>query len=344
MTHHVANNRLAVRHVALMSHAVRIADTARRHAHPNPWVGAVIECVDGQIFDGVTQPPGGPHAEVVALRAATDAGASTVGATLYSTLEPCNHTGRTGPCTEAIIAAGIATVVVGITDPDPKVSGTGIAKLENAGINVLVGVSADFISRQLTPYVHHRTSGRPYVVLKMATTLDARTVAPGTDRWITGEQARRRVHELRAESDAIVVGARTVLDDDPELTVRHVDGASPRRIVLSRTTPIPATARIHPCTVWNKDVETLLDILGRDGVMQVMVEGGATVATEFHSRGLVDEYVFHIAPVVNGSSEAPGVFVGDEHPPLEKFVIESSSVFGDDIEMVMKPAREKAPA
>lgn len=342
MTHHAANSRLAMRHVALMSHAVRIADTARRHAHPNPWVGAVISCADGQIFDGVTQPPGGDHAEIRALRAAHAAGASTVGATLYSTLEPCSHTGRTGPCTEAIIAAGISTVVIGITDPDSRVAGTGVARLRDAGIDVVTGVAHDDVARQLTPYIHHRSTGRPYVVLKMATTLNGRTTAPGSERWITGEPARRRVHEIRAESDVIVVGATTVLEDDPELTVRHVDGESPQRVVLARTTQIPDTARVRPCTVWAGDIEALLDTLGKDGAMQVMVEGGPTIATQFHVRGLVDEYVFHIGPVVNGESDAAGVFVGDEQLSLAKFPIQSSSALGNDIEIVMKPSREKA--
>jgi diaminohydroxyphosphoribosylaminopyrimidine deaminase / 5-amino-6-(5-phosphoribosylamino)uracil reductase len=344
MTHHAADTRLAMRHVALMSHAVRIADTARRHAHPNPWVGAVVSCADGQTFDGVTQPPGGPHAEIVAIRAAVAAGASTHGATLYSTLEPCNHTGRTGPCTEAIIAAGITTVVVGISDPDTKVAGAGIARLETAGITVITGVQQGDISRQLAPYVHHRSTGRPYVVLKMATTLDARTTAPDSDRWITGELARRRVHEIRAESDAIIVGARTILCDDPELTVRHVDGKSPKRVVLARSTSIPEDARVHPCTVWSGDIDALLDSLGHDGTMQVMVEGGPTVATEFHTRGLINEYVFHIAPVVNGHDNAPGVFIGEDQSSLAKFRIESSTRFGDDIEIVMKSTEEKATA
>lgn len=344
MAHHEADNRPAMRHVALMSHAVRIADTARRHAHPNPWVGAVIECADGQIFDGVTQPPGGAHAEIVAIRAAVDNGAPTVGATLFSTLEPCNHTGRTGPCTEAIISAGVSTVVVGITDPDPKVAGRGLTRLREAGINVVTGVMTSEISRQLAPYIHHRSTGRPYVVLKMATTLDGRTTAPGTDRWITGDLARRRVHEIRAASDAVVVGAGTVRDDDPQLTVRHVDGESPKRIVLSRSTSIPDSARVRPCTVWDSDIEALLDDLGRNGTMQVMVEGGPTVATAFHSQGLVDEYVFHVAPVVNGNDDAPGVFTGDVQLPLARFVIESSTPLGNDIEIVMKPLKKETTA
>ncbi len=349
MTHHVADNRLAMRRVALMRHAVRIADTVRRHAHPNPWVGAVIECADGQIFDGVTQPPGGPHAEIMALRAAEAAGASTVGATLYSTLEPCSHTGRTGPCTEAIISAGISTVVIGITDPDRNVAGTGITRLTDAGVQVVCGLLEDDISHQLRAYVHHRTTGRPYVVLKMATTLDARTVAPLGERWITGEAARERVHEIRAESDAIVVGANTVIVDDPQLTVRGIDGPSPRRVVLARRTQIAASARVHPCTVWTGDLPGLLDTLGRENVVQLMVEGGPSVASAFHSRGLIDEYVFHVAPVVNGSVDAPGVFTGDRPNTLTHHQIVSTRSLGDDLEVVMHPTvmhptKEEVPA
>lgn len=349
MTHHVANDRLAMRRTALMRHALRIAGTARRFAHPNPWVGAVIECADGQVFDGVTQAPGGAHAEIMALRAAAAAGASTVGATLYSTLEPCNHTGRTGPCTEAIIDAGVSTVVVGITDPDTKVAGTGIARMRSAGIDVVTGLLADEVGAQLRAYVHHRTTGRPWVVLKMATTLDARTVAPAGDRWITGAAARERVHEIRAESDAIVVGANTVMVDDPELTVRGIDGPSPRRVVLARNTQIPASARVQPCTVWQGDPQGLLESLGRDNVVQLMVEGGPTVAGAFHNEGLVNEYVFHVAPVVNGSVDAPGVFDDVDPHPLAHHRIVSTRRFGDDLEVVMQPAavqlfKEEVPA
>ncbi len=323
-------------HEALMRHAMHMADTARLHARPNPWVGAVLICASGEMFEGATQAPGGAHAEIVAINNASQAGVSTVGATLYCTLEPCNHTGRTGPCTEAIIAAGITTVVVGIEDPDTNVSGAGLSRLSDAGIDVTIGVLEHDIREQLAPYIHHRLTGRPYVLLKMASTLDARTSRSGDERWITGAAARTRVHQLRAQSDAIVVGAGTVLADDPELTVRHIDGPSPKRVVLSRSTHIPDSARIHPCTVWAHDIESLLDELGAQGVLQLMVEGGPSVATAFHQRGLVDEYVFHVAPIASGDSSAPGVFSADAEFSFERLAFVSTAQYDDDIEIVYR--------
>ncbi len=188
-------------------------------------------------------PPGGAHAEIVALNAAHAAHASTNGATLYSTLEPCSHIGRTGACTTAIIDAGISTVVSGIQDPDPRVAGRGFAQLESAGIAVVRDVCADEITTQLRPYIHHRTTGRPFVRLKMACTMDARTTLPDGQKRITGDEARVRVHELRADSDVIITGMGTVRTDDPLLTVRDCDGESPRRIVLVTRCRFSARAR-----------------------------------------------------------------------------------------------------
>ena len=327
-------------HEALMRRAMHMADTARMRARPNPWVGAVIECVSGSVYEGATQVPGSAHAEIEAMNAALLAGDSLVGATLYTTLEPCSHTGRTGPCADAIIAAGISHVVTAIADPDEKVSGEGFAKLRNAGIEVTTGVCADDVSAQLAPYLHHRRTGRPFVMLKMATTLDARTAIPNGPRWITGEEARVRVHQLRAESDAIVVGAGTVRIDNPELTVRHVDGPSPRRIVLT-SSPLPDAAAVHPCTQWSGDLEDLLDELGRNGVIQLMVEGGPTVATAFHERGLINRYVFHVAPVIAGADSAPGVFIGDTMTSLAECSLTSAATYGADLEIVLDPIREK---
>ncbi len=331
-------------HEARMRHAMHMADHARLHARPNPWVGAIVVCGDGQVFEGATQPPGQAHAEIVALHAASEAGASTVGATLYSTLEPCNHTGRTGPCTEAIINAGVSHVVVGVSDPDPLVAGSGIQRLRAAGVQVTTGVLEEDIEQQLAPYLFHRHTGRPFVVLKMATTLDARTSIPNGPRWITGERARHRVHQLRAHSDAIVVGANTVLHDNPELTVRHVDGPSPRRVVLSRSTEIPTDAKVQPCVVWKDDIASLLTTLGDDGVVQLMVEGGPTIATEFHRLGLINQYVFHVAPVISGSETAPGVFVGNEQLSLEDYTITSTTQMDDDLEIVLELQQQKVGA
>lgn len=327
-------------HQALMRRAMHMADTARMRARPNPWVGAVLVCVSGSVYEGATQAPGSAHAEIEAMNSARAAGDSLVGATLYTTLEPCSHTGRTGPCAQAIIDAGIAHVVASISDPDEKVCGNGFAMLRAAGVVVTEGVCVDEVNAQLAPYLHHRRTGRPFVMLKMASTLDARTTIPNGPRWITGEEARVRVHQLRAESDAIVVGAGTVREDNPELTVRHVEGPSPRRIVLSHS-PIAANAKAQPCTVWSDDLETLLDSLGADGVIQLMVEGGPTVATAFHERGLINRYVFHIAPTITGASDAAGLFIGDSPTPLTNCTLVSAAVYGADLEIVLDPLREK---
>jgi diaminohydroxyphosphoribosylaminopyrimidine deaminase/5-amino-6-(5-phosphoribosylamino)uracil reductase len=239
-----------------MQAAVDAAATVRATAHPNPWVGCAIVDADGLVAVGATRPPGEAHAEVVALEAA---GERARGATAYVTLEPCSHHGRTGPCADALVEAGVARVVVAVADPDPRVAGEGVARLREAGIAVEVGCAAATVEAQLQAYLHQRRTGRPYVVLKLAATLDGRTAArDGTSRWITGAEARADVHRLRAESDGIVVGAGTVRADDPELTARDADGPDPERVVLGR---IPADARVHPCTTWEGGLEDLLDEL-----------------------------------------------------------------------------------
>src|SRR5580658_328537 len=234
-----------------MRRALALAATVRTSTAPNPWVGCVVVSA-GQWFEGATEPPGGPHAEVVALAAAGDRAA---GATLYTTLEPCAHQGLTPPCTNAIVAAGVARVVVGILDPDPRVSGRGVAELRRAGVEVVVGVAADEAAELLAPYLKHRRTGRPWVVLKLAATLDGRIAAPdGTSRWLTGEEARADVHHLRAASDAVLVGAGTVRADDPELTVRLDDGierTQPLRVVLGKA---PAGAKVQPALELSGDL------------------------------------------------------------------------------------------
>jgi diaminohydroxyphosphoribosylaminopyrimidine deaminase/5-amino-6-(5-phosphoribosylamino)uracil reductase len=294
-----------------MAEAQAAAATVRTSTSPNPWVGAVIvPAGDGPVAIGATQPPGGPHAEVVALELA---GEDARGATVYVTLEPCAHHGRTPPCADALIAAGVARVVVGVADPDPRVAGAGIDALRRAGIVVDVGVGADQISASLQPYLVHRRTGRPYVVLKLAATLDGRIAAPDrTSRWITSAPARLDVHRLRAESDAIVVGAGTVRADDPALTVRDpdgrdVEGQSPRRVVLGT---IPPGSRVLPALEHVGDLCPLLDRLGAEGVLQVLVEGGAGVAHRFHHEGLVDRYVIYLAPALLGGDDGVAMFAG----------------------------------
>jgi diaminohydroxyphosphoribosylaminopyrimidine deaminase/5-amino-6-(5-phosphoribosylamino)uracil reductase len=293
---------------APMARAVALAATVRSSTTPNPWVGAVlVPADDGPSYEGATNPPGGPHAEIVALRAA--AGRAR-GATLYTTLEPCAHHGRTGPCTDAIIEAGVARVVVGLTDPDRHVSGRGLEALRAAGVAVTVGVCEAEIAEQLAPYVKHRSTGRPWVILKLAATLDGRTAAPdGTSRWITGEAARADAHRLRADSDAVLVGAGTVRVDDPELTARLVPEPSrqPLRVVLGTAA---AGARLHPALELAGDLGAVLDELGGRGVLQVLVEGGAGVAHQFHRAGLVDRYVLYVAPAFLGGDDGRPVFAG----------------------------------
>ena len=320
----------------MMTRALANAARARTVSAPNPWVGCVIVTTDGQTFDGATEAPGARHAEIVALDAARAANANLCGATVYTTLEPCGHHGRTPPCTDALIAAGVSRVVSALTDPDPQVAGSGFARLREAGITVDVGCGARAATEQLLPYLHHRRTGRPFVVLKLAATLDGRTAAAdGTSQWITGDDARRAAHQLRAESQAIVVGAGTVRADDPSLTTRLVDGPSPRRIVLGSA---PADAKVHPCTEWSGPLPELLDQLGADGVVQLMVEGGAAVAASFHREGLVDRYVLHLAPAFMGGSDGTPLFAGDGAATiadLQRGRLVSTRALGDDIEVVI---------
>jgi len=315
--------------------AITTANDARLRSRPNPWVGAVVVSREGKVFVGATREPGNAHAEIVALQQAGDL---AQGATLFSTLEPCSHTGRTGPCTAAIIQAGITRVVVGTQDPDVKVSGNGIQELRNAGISVEVGVLEHEVRSQLAAYLHHRSTGRPYVVLKMASTIDGRiAAADGTSKWITGQTARKRVHELRAQSDAIVVGAGTVRADNPSLTVRDVDGPSPRRIVLGK---ISDQALVHPCTQWTGTLPDLLDTLGKEGVVQLLVEGGAHVAASFHRERLINQYIMHIAPVIAGGDNAAGVFAGPAAASMTDMwrgrVVSTTNLDGD-IEIILEP-------
>jgi diaminohydroxyphosphoribosylaminopyrimidine deaminase/5-amino-6-(5-phosphoribosylamino)uracil reductase len=323
-----------------MLRAVELAAGVRTTTSPNPWVGCVLVTATREVFEGTTRPPGGPHAEAVALAAAAAAGADTRGATAYVTLEPCSHHGRTPPCAAALVDAAVARVVVGLRDPDPQVDGRGLARLREAGIQVAEGVAADVVAEQLAPFVTHRTTGRPRVVLKLAASLDGRTAAPdGSSRWITGEEARADAHRLRAESDAVLVGAGTVRADDPSLTVRHVEGPDPLRVVLGTA---PAGARVHPCLEVEGDLGDVLDVLGARGVLQVLVEGGATVAGAFHRADLVDAYVLYLAPALFGGDDARGLFAGPGAATMAdvwRGRIARVTPLGDDIRVDLHPAR-----
>ena len=316
-----------------MRRAIELAATVRRTTSPNPWVGSVVEPGG---FEGATAPPGGPHAEVEALRAA---GGAARGATLYATLEPCAHHGRTPPCVDGIVDAGISRVVVGIEDPDERVRGAGVRALRAAGVTVDVGICADAVRAQLAPYLKHRATGRPWVVLKLAATLDGRTAAPdGSSRWITGDAARADAHRLRAESDAVIVGAGTVRADDPALTVRDAPGDDPLRVVLGGA---PEGAKVHPALELTGDLGGVLDELGRRGVLQAMVEGGATVAGDFHRAGLVDRYVLYLAPAFFGGDDARPLFAGAGAPTIAEVWrgrIVSVERLGEDVRIECSPA------
>ncbi|MDA8073017.1 MAG: bifunctional diaminohydroxyphosphoribosylaminopyrimidine deaminase/5-amino-6-(5-phosphoribosylamino)uracil reductase RibD [Actinomycetota bacterium] len=301
-----------------MARALDAAATVRCATSPNPWVGCVVLAADGTVAGaGATAPPGGPHAEVVALR---EAGARAAGSTVVTTLEPCAHVGRTPPCTDALIEAGVARVVVGILDPDPQVAGRGVAVLAASGVDVAVGLGAEQVESQLAAYLKHRRVGRPWVVLKLAGTLDGRIAAPdGSSAWLTGPDARADAHRLRAESDAIVVGAGTVRCDDPQLTVRAPDGRAtvqrqPLRVVLGE---VPARARVRPALSLGGDLGDVLDELGRREILQVLVEGGARVAHAFHRAGLVDRYVVYLAPALFGGDDAVPMFAGPGAPRVD---------------------------
>ena len=297
---------------ALMAEAVELGRAVRRSTPPNPWVGCVlVPAGDGPAAEGATQPPGGPHAEVVALELAGD---TARGATAYVSLEPCSHHGRTPPCADALIAAGVSRVVVGTEDPDPRVAGRGIERLRAAGIAVDVGVGREQAEAVLAPYLKHRRTGRPWVVLKLAATLDGRTAAPdGTSRWITGPLARADVHALRAESGAVAVGAGTVRADDPSLTVRDADGPDPLRVVVGH---VPPGARAAPALEHTGPLEDLLDELGRRDVLQLLVEGGPRLAHAFHAAGLVDQYVVYVAPALLGGDDGLPLLAGPGAPTM----------------------------
>ena len=303
-----------------MDRAIEAAAAVRHITSPNPWVGAVLVASDGRAYTGATSPPGGPHAERHAL---ASAGAAAKGATLVTTLEPCGHQGRTGPCTESIIDAGVSRVVIGVLDPDPAVSGAGQARLRSAGIEVQAGVRAAEVERQLHAYLHHRRTGRPWMVAKLAASADGRTAAPdGSSQWITSLEARTDAHRLRAVSDAVIVGAGTVRADDPSLTVRHwtppggrvwSDGSQPTDVVQPRRVVVgtaPDAARVHPCLQWDGPLDELVDRLGAEGVVQAMVEGGPAVAGAFVRAGLIDSFVVYVAPALFGGDDGAPMLSG----------------------------------
>lgn len=301
------------REIAAMRRAFALALHGPRGI--NPQVGAVILSPDGEIVaEGWHRGAGTPHAEVDALSKLAPDGAR--GATAVVTLEPCNHTGRTGPCSEALIAAGVARVVYAVDDPGVQSSGGG-ARLREAGVDVEAGVLAADGRALLDSWLTVQRLGRPLVTLKWAQSLDGRAAAgDGTSQWITGPEARADVHRRRSEADAILVGTGTLLADDPALTARRPDGslfeAQPRPVVVgTRAVPQDAQVRRHPRPFLQDEGDDLADLLSRLrelGAHRVFVEGGPTLASAFLREGLVDEVLVYLAPTLIGGSR---LAVGD---------------------------------
>jgi diaminohydroxyphosphoribosylaminopyrimidine deaminase / 5-amino-6-(5-phosphoribosylamino)uracil reductase len=278
-----------------LARALELAERGRGTTYPNPIVGAVL-VRDGEIVgEGWHERKGGPHAEIVALEAA---GERARGATLYVTMEPCAHHGSTPPCADAIVAAGVAKVLAGTLDPNPEAAG-GLAVLRAAGVDVenLDSFQARAQNEGWRMWVAH---GRPFVVLKLAVTLDGRVAIPGS-RWISGEESRRRVHELRAEVDAVAVGMGTVRADDPQLTARDIDALrQPRRLAFGRG-PLPEGSELD---LRSGPLEDELRALAVEGVQSLLLEGGPTLAESFLRADLVDKVLLFVAPTIAGRGVA----------------------------------------
>lgn len=321
----------------LMQRCLELARQAAGKTAPNPMVGAVV-VRDGEIVgEGFHPKAGEPHAEVFALRAAGD---RAQGATLYVNLEPCSHTGRTPPCADAVIAAGIGRVVVGMVDPNPKVAGSGIQRLRDAGLEVVVGVEEEACQQLNEGFVHHVLHHRPFGILKYAMTLDGKIAATGGhSAWVTSPAARQMVHRLRATCDAVIVGGNTVRQDNPYLTTHGMGDRNPLRIVLSRTLDLPREAHLWHTTetptlvitevgasmpmqqhLTDQGVEVMalpkltpdavMAVLGDRGLLTVLWECGGTLAAEALRDRAIQKVLAFIAPKIIGGTQAPSP-IGD---------------------------------
>jgi diaminohydroxyphosphoribosylaminopyrimidine deaminase / 5-amino-6-(5-phosphoribosylamino)uracil reductase len=350
-----------------MDRALAVAERGVGLTSPNPVVGAVLVRNDRLVGEGAHLRAGGPHAEIVALRAA---GAATRGATCYVTLEPCAHVGRTGPCADALAEAGVARVVAAVGDPHRVVDGRGVARLRAAGVEVAVGLREAEARRLNRAFFCAVTEGRPHVTLKAAMTLDGKIAAvDGVSRWITGDAARLEGHRLRFGADAVLVGIGTVLADDPQLTVRHpgLPPKEPFRVVVDSRLRIPDDARVlHAgdpgraviaCVApapaaraaalraqgvrvlelrgdaGRVDLRGLLDALHRMDAIAVLVEGGGELGGALAEAGLVDRVAFFLAPRLLGGAQAPGPLGGRGRPLKEALALGDvvTRRIGDDI-------------
>ncbi len=322
---------------AAVGAALAASATVLGTTSPNPPVGAVVLDAQGDLVGtGATRPAGGMHAEVVAL---AQAGERARGGTVAVTLEPCRHTGRTPPCTRALLDAGVARVVIACADPTADAGG-GAQVLRAAGVEVVTGVLEDEVARgPLEAWLGAQRHGRPYVTWKYAATLDGRSAAAdGTSRWITGEASRADVHRLRSEVDAVLVGVGTVLTDDPELTVRPDPGRQPLRVVLDRSGRTPPGARVHPAVVLTGTPVEALGQLRDRGVVSVLLEGGPTLAGAFLRAGLVDRVVAYVAAALLGAGAAAlgDIGVGTVRDAV-RLRLDDVTRLGDDVRLVSRP-------
>ena len=352
-----------------MARALRLAERGAYTTRPNPMVGCVIVQGEQVVGEGWHQKAGGPHAEVFALQAATE---HAKGATAYVTLEPCAHTGRTGPCAEALVAAGVTRVVAAMRDPFPQVDGAGFDRLRAAGIEVQAGLMEAQARRLNRGFLSRVERGRPWMRVKLATSLDGRTaMANGDSKWISGEASRRDVMRWRARAGAILTGAGTVLADDPSLTVRFGDDTAfepPLRVVLDPGLATVArgnvrqggapTLYIHtaeakpprdvdvqrviaPATGSHFDLKAVLELLATRGINEVHAEAGATLAGAFLAAGLADEVLLYVAPVLLGDQARPlfgGLGIQTMADRLQLEIVDSR-VIGEDHRLLLQPAR-----
>jgi diaminohydroxyphosphoribosylaminopyrimidine deaminase/5-amino-6-(5-phosphoribosylamino)uracil reductase len=323
---------------------LRLAAKAQGMTSPNPMVGAVIVKNGRVISEDFHRKPGTPHAEALAIE---KAGEGVNGSTLYVNLEPCCHTEkRTPPCTRAIINAGIKKVIIGMKDPNPKVSGRGILELQKTGLVVKSGILEEEAKRLNEFYIKYITSGTPFVILKIAMTLDGKIATPeGQSKWITGEKARKLVHRMRSRVDAIMTAIGTVRADDPQLTARIKGGKSPRRIVIDPNLEIPLAARIlqrpPQTTIVTKinnskanylektginiiyykeklDLNSLMERLGKMEITSVLIEGGSSLNAHALEDGIVDKVAFFIAPRIIGGKRSFPAVGGESFRKLEE--------------------------
>jgi diaminohydroxyphosphoribosylaminopyrimidine deaminase / 5-amino-6-(5-phosphoribosylamino)uracil reductase len=327
-------------HVLYMKLALENARAMKGQTDPNPLVGSVIVNDNRIVGFGAHMKAGEPHAEIHALHMA---GEKAQGGTIYVTLEPCSHHGRTGPCAEAIVRAGLKKVVVATLDPNPLVSGRGVEILRNAGIEVVVGICEEDSRRMNEVFNKYIVSKRPFVTLKSAVTLDGKVATSTSDsKWITSEDARKEVHQLRNENAGILVGVNTVIADDPELTTRIPNGRNPIRIILDSTLRIPVDSKVvtdQKAPTWifttknvdfdkkqklenagikvfvtsgtkHVDLQETLEILGGNFISSLLIEGGGEINASFMEDKLIDKLVVYIAPKVIGGKNAPSFLQG----------------------------------